>query len=727
MTLTTTDSRFVYDGDASTAAFSFPRKIIEAAHLDVYLYDEDDDSYALQTLNTHYTFAGVSLSNGIYASATVTFVTAPGSDKKVVLYRDPTLTQEADFTAESNVLTLLNRYADRVEMKLQRMQDQLDRAIRLPDGDYATTWANAYTKLDYASKVLGFSSTGVPEPLTNDGASTSVTATGSSTARTLAAWFQGIERGSVLAPEGDLFTALGANFWRNGERALYGAAASQYKGTNDKADGASFIGTASGGFNAFWLERSSQLASISLHGGIGVMGGSRKSDRYLYNGAVRAVWVTATVYAAGAIVGYSGRIYTTSAGGTSGGTPPTHTSGSVSDGGVTWAFTDHAYTAPIGLAGAVLSDVVDGTGAWAAYWEAVRTSAGGTTYGAELDVGNEGGDVTNNPYSIAPAGATIGHWVAAGRSASVPANPSTSAILIGKNNHTWNSGIVFDYQGITAGGYAIKYAALSNHAQGWFNSSSQEVFAVYSIATANNERTKIVADNRKIELYAVGGVMASFESGASAGTAADEHVRLFAYAAGNTFAELRAGGAASNLDLFANGKGTGALKTTGRFFQKSSKSTPYLLYASTDEITHAGATSTSETAIVTTQIPAGDIGPNGFLRVRASGSLSASSANNKQFRLRLGGIGGTNFGSVAHTTNTIWDAEWIIKNQNSQSEQRGWLYGNRGTDLVFSAVAGVDGTVDTSANQDLVLSFQVASAAESMTLESYTIEVVYGA
>lgn len=164
MTLSTTDSRFSYDGDGSTVAFSFPRKVIEAAHLKVYLYDEDDDSMSLQTLNSHYTFAGSGLSNGIYASATITFSTAPGSDKKVVIFRDPALTQEQDFTAETNVLNALNRLADRVEMKLQRVDDRLDRAVVLPDGDYASGLTNSYAKADFANKVLGFDASGNIEP-----------------------------------------------------------------------------------------------------------------------------------------------------------------------------------------------------------------------------------------------------------------------------------------------------------------------------------------------------------------------------------------------------------------------------------------------------------------------------------------------------------------------------------------------------------------------------------
>jgi len=56
-----------------------------------------------------------------------------------------------------------------------------------------------------------------------------------------------------------------------------------------------------------------------------------------------ATWVTATVYAANAYTFYNGNYYQTSGGGTSGGTPPTHTSGSASDGGVTWTYYSGAY------------------------------------------------------------------------------------------------------------------------------------------------------------------------------------------------------------------------------------------------------------------------------------------------------------------------------------------------------------------------------------------------
>lgn len=55
------------------------------------------------------------------------------------------------------------------------------------------------------------------------------------------------------------------------------------------------------------------------------------------------LWVTATAFSAGTYSFYNGNWYLTSAGGTTGATPPTHTSGSASDGTVSWAYVSDPY------------------------------------------------------------------------------------------------------------------------------------------------------------------------------------------------------------------------------------------------------------------------------------------------------------------------------------------------------------------------------------------------
>lgn len=54
-------------------------------------------------------------------------------------------------------------------------------------------------------------------------------------------------------------------------------------------------------------------------------------------------WVTATAFAAATYCSYNGNIYYTSAGGTTGASAPVHTSGSASDGTVTWVYQSGAF------------------------------------------------------------------------------------------------------------------------------------------------------------------------------------------------------------------------------------------------------------------------------------------------------------------------------------------------------------------------------------------------
>jgi hypothetical protein len=65
---------------------------------------------------------------------------------------------------------------------------------------------------------------------------------------------------------------------------------------------------------------------------------------YVADRSVRpATWASAVTFTASAFTFYNGNYYQTAAGGTSGATPPTHTSGSASDGGVTWTYYSGPY------------------------------------------------------------------------------------------------------------------------------------------------------------------------------------------------------------------------------------------------------------------------------------------------------------------------------------------------------------------------------------------------
>lgn len=73
--------------------------------------------------------------------------------------------------------------------------------------------------------------------------------------------------------------------------------------------------------------------------------GQTVAFEYISATTIRPItWVTGLVAAATTYCSYNGNIYYTSAGGTAGATPPTHTTGSASDGTVTWVYQTAAFT-----------------------------------------------------------------------------------------------------------------------------------------------------------------------------------------------------------------------------------------------------------------------------------------------------------------------------------------------------------------------------------------------
>ena len=106
--------------------------------------------------------------------------------------------------------------------------------------------------------------------------------------------------------------------------------------------------------------------------------------------------------------------------------------------------------APIGVSGFVVLDKANTTG-WGGYFEAQRDSnANYNAYGLEVDAKNKSTDATMTPY-IRYAGA-FGIWLAAGgddTAGGAPTNPSNAAMAIVHNDHTWNTGIVFEDDGLT--------------------------------------------------------------------------------------------------------------------------------------------------------------------------------------------------------------------------------------------------------------------------------------
>lgn len=140
-------------------------------------------------------------------------------------------------------------------------------------------------------------------------------------------------------------------------------------------------------------------------------------------------------------------------------------------------------------------------------------------------------------------------------------------------------------------------------------------------------------------------------------------------------------------------------------------------------VSHTG--DTTEVSLVTVTIPANAIGPNGRIRWRAHYGYT-NSANNKTPRVRWGGLSGTVMLSSTLTTTAqiTWQGEIVNRNDasvqvytiNPAATTGGW-----GSS---SSATGTD-TKNTAGNVDLVFSGQLANAGETITLESYEVEIFY--
>ena len=139
---------------------------------------------------------------------------------------------------------------------------------------------------------------------------------------------------------------------------------------------------------------------------------------------------------------------------------------------------------------------------------------------------------------------------------------------------------------------------------------------------------------------------------------------------------------------------------------------------------HTG--NTTETVLATIPLAAAAMGPNGALKITSVWSYTQT-VNSKTMRARLGGLAGTAFQALVVTTairNTRMQCQIHNRNaNNAQASHSPTLPGGWSTD----ASAIVTGTIDTSIAQNLVITAQLGLGSETLTLESYLVELLYGA
>jgi hypothetical protein len=294
--------------------------------------------------------------------------------------------------------------------------------------------------------------------------------------------------------------------WRFADRVFIGAAASETNG--NKVEGAPATGTfLTTQMDAFWMERGAGTLSVNGFGEFGGVFAARSSDK---------------------------------------------------------SKTSYFGDATIGVLGIATNDdtTVSSQLVWGGYFEANRDASADTSFGIEIAVKNKGNDVVNYPNLKFPAGSTIGIWLAGGGDASyygAPANPSTCAVLIGKNSASWNKGIVFTSDGIagtdglTGSGTAIAMAR--GHVVGWYNNSNSQCATVLSTADDVTKRVGIQLLNDS--MYFTKADALAFQLDFSAGK--DNYVRVSSNVAGSP-PVITSTGSDANVDLYISPKGSGVLR-----------------------------------------------------------------------------------------------------------------------------------------------------------------------
>lgn len=132
---------------------------------------------------------------------------------------------------------------------------------------------------------------------------------------------------------------------------------------------------------------------------------------------------------------------------------------------------------------------------------------------------------------------------------------------------------------------------------------------------------------------------------------------------------------------------------------------------------------TAETVVQTITVPGGLLGPNGALRLSLSFSMTAS-ANIKTLRAKYGGPSGLDLlaGRQISTATTVTvNMQRMMQNRgatNAQVAPSGW------SDFGVNTTGNNTGAIDSTQEQQLQISVQLASAADSIRLEAYALEAL---
>lgn len=139
----------------------------------------------------------------------------------------------------------------------------------------------------------------------------------------------------------------------------------------------------------------------------------------------------------------------------------------------------------------------------------------------------------------------------------------------------------------------------------------------------------------------------------------------------------------------------------------------------------ANTGNTTENTVATITIPANSMGANGYIRVISTWTTTGNT-NTKTVRVKFNG---TIYTIVNHTLSTalMVQAITIIQNRNNTSSQIGGPAGTEGIERSINGAA-ITSAHNTTGALDVTLTAQcTTSGSDTITLERYTVEVVYSA
>lgn len=130
---------------------------------------------------------------------------------------------------------------------------------------------------------------------------------------------------------------------------------------------------------------------------------------------------------------------------------------------------------------------------------------------------------------------------------------------------------------------------------------------------------------------------------------------------------------------------------------------------------------TNETTLATIPLPGGMLGPNGYLEFDVQW-FATDNANNKTLKVKLGG---TTLWSVTFASQEQLRINRLLFNRNAENSQVMFALGSINS-FAQSPASVSTFAIDTSEDQDLTITAQLADGGDTVAVDCYAVRVCYG-